>query len=254
MDKARSRRPADQLESSPPGGEASSGTGLGLSIVQWIVQAHGGEVRVESALGRGTRFEVRLPLSSSPLVEAASDTDDKSMTKPGGTIHAPVTFPRYTGTAFLQSVPEVDVRHGKDLTMNDLPMPRQASPTFTAFRAVVVCQALVFFVASAIHTGAFGVPSLTAAMIVEGLCGIACVFSAYAIWTMRPWAEETALIVQILILLAVLLGITAVLSDESIRTPINVGLHVVMLVLILTGLSLLAIPGTRAGFGRGKPA
>jgi len=37
-----------------------TGSGLGLSIVQWIAQVHGGEVRVESTLGVGTTFEVRL--------------------------------------------------------------------------------------------------------------------------------------------------------------------------------------------------
>lgn len=38
------------------------GTGLGLSIVKHIVQSHGGTVDVESILGRGTRFVVRLPM------------------------------------------------------------------------------------------------------------------------------------------------------------------------------------------------
>jgi signal transduction histidine kinase len=47
--------------------EGPGGTGLGLSIVQWIVQAHGGEVRVESKIGTGSLFEVRLPLRSAPI-------------------------------------------------------------------------------------------------------------------------------------------------------------------------------------------
>ena len=40
----------------------AGGIGLGLSIVRRIVEAHGGRVEVESTLGRGCRFELRLPL------------------------------------------------------------------------------------------------------------------------------------------------------------------------------------------------
>jgi two-component system phosphate regulon sensor histidine kinase PhoR len=47
VDKARSR---DQ-----------GGTGLGLAIVKHVVQAHGGEVRVESAAGEGTTFSFTVP-------------------------------------------------------------------------------------------------------------------------------------------------------------------------------------------------
>ena len=32
------------------------------NTTQWIVQAHGGEIRVESKIGAGSLFEVRLPL------------------------------------------------------------------------------------------------------------------------------------------------------------------------------------------------
>jgi two-component system phosphate regulon sensor histidine kinase PhoR len=39
----------------------TGGTGLGLSIVRHIVENHDGSIVVTSELGRGTRFEIRLP-------------------------------------------------------------------------------------------------------------------------------------------------------------------------------------------------
>jgi signal transduction histidine kinase len=38
------------------------GTGLGLSLAKGIVEAHGGRIGVSSTVGRGTRFEVQIPV------------------------------------------------------------------------------------------------------------------------------------------------------------------------------------------------
>jgi heavy metal sensor kinase len=41
------------------------GVGLGLNIAQWAADAHGGEITVESEVGKGTTFTLKLPLRSS---------------------------------------------------------------------------------------------------------------------------------------------------------------------------------------------
>jgi len=57
VDKARSRWQKGSAQSAELGG-----SGLGLSIAQWVVQAHGGQILVDSTIGVGSLFEVRLPL------------------------------------------------------------------------------------------------------------------------------------------------------------------------------------------------
>jgi len=67
VDKARSR--------------ALGGAGLGLSIVRWIVDAHGGEIRVDSAPGRGSTFTVELPLKSSKQQTRNRSSNDANSTQ-----------------------------------------------------------------------------------------------------------------------------------------------------------------------------
>ena len=45
--------------------EVGEGTGLGLSVSYGIVKAHGGDIEVESQVGKGTTFVIKLPLDKS---------------------------------------------------------------------------------------------------------------------------------------------------------------------------------------------
>jgi signal transduction histidine kinase len=64
-----------RIEQSP----ARRGTGLGLALAQAIASGHGGEVRVTSELGAGSRFEVLLP-----VLVAEPATDERSVAEYSG--------------------------------------------------------------------------------------------------------------------------------------------------------------------------
>ena len=42
--------------------DVGEGSGLGLSIVHGIIERHGGHIDVDSHLGQGTKFVIKLPL------------------------------------------------------------------------------------------------------------------------------------------------------------------------------------------------
>ena len=61
--------------------KGAQGNGLGLAVVWGIVARHGGEIRVESAVGRGTAFVVSLPV---PAALPADQGAQELSTLPAG--------------------------------------------------------------------------------------------------------------------------------------------------------------------------
>ncbi|MGA3211728.1 MAG: ATP-binding protein [Terriglobales bacterium] len=55
--------------------DVGQGTGLGLAVAHGIVSAHGGAIRLESGTGRGTSFEIRLPIGVTAHLASALGRD-----------------------------------------------------------------------------------------------------------------------------------------------------------------------------------
>ncbi|WP_420639677.1 ATP-binding protein [Candidatus Poriferisocius sp.] len=65
------------------------GVGLGLAIVRHVATNHGGEVRVESTQGQGSRFTLAVPVSEKDRVEESPDEEPGALAAP-----EPVGAPR----------------------------------------------------------------------------------------------------------------------------------------------------------------
>ena len=100
-------------------GRTHEGTGIGLALVDELVRLHGGTVAVDSRLGEGTTFTVRLPLGSSHLPAERITHDHAARTivaetspyvqealrwLPDSLLPAPVTADRSSGNEDLTAL------------------------------------------------------------------------------------------------------------------------------------------------------
>jgi signal transduction histidine kinase len=63
--------------------KGAKGTGLGLPVSRKILREHGGDIIVQSQLGKGTKFTLRLPMKS-PLLSDLYSTRDLQILPPPG--------------------------------------------------------------------------------------------------------------------------------------------------------------------------
>lgn len=97
-----------------PGAQGKEGVGLGLSITREIVQMLGGNIRVSSKKGSGTKFTVTIPVET-----VSENVENKTCNKPQATIPAPVEQTYQCSTDVLSAADAPGVASVSVLVIDD---------------------------------------------------------------------------------------------------------------------------------------
>lgn len=93
----------------------ATGTGIGLNITKRLVELHHGEIKVESELGKGSRFSFTLPISDkASLVKAETAASVQAMISD-----------QYEISTMVTSVKGADKKHAKIVIADDEPINLQ---------------------------------------------------------------------------------------------------------------------------------
>ena len=78
---------------SGPDASGKGGTGLGLSSCHQIIEAHQGRLRVQSTVGKGTAFTIKLPVAPSSANMPTPAATNPGATNPGATTPSAMPIP-----------------------------------------------------------------------------------------------------------------------------------------------------------------
>jgi len=95
-------------------GRTHEGTGIGLALVYELIKLHSGSVSVQSEIGRGTTFTIRLPLGADHLPGERVVTEQP--------LHAPASAARAYVQEALRWLPDSKLRAGDEFELAEAPV------------------------------------------------------------------------------------------------------------------------------------
>jgi CheY-like chemotaxis protein len=117
-----------EVQSSTKGTEGEEGTGMGLPLCMDIMKSHGGTLEVESAVGKGSVFEARLP-HVRPKILLVDDKDARRQALNGYLREIDVDIMETINATFAMGIIE---RAHPHLVISDFESPDVDGPGFLA--------------------------------------------------------------------------------------------------------------------------
>jgi PAS domain S-box-containing protein len=158
----------------------SRGTGLGLSVVHGLVTQMGGDIEVDSSVGRGTRISITLPACADdvprPVVELPDTTvlprgtetvllvdDEPVLVEIGRAMLIPLGYRVFGATGGAEALRELERLGGADLIVTDQNMPGMTGLALARTVKSAYPHVPVILVSGA-HDGSIDDPAFDAAL------------------------------------------------------------------------------------------
>jgi len=107
------------FQADTPGHAGSHGTGIGLAITREFVEMHGGTIKVESEVNKGSCFAVLLPVSLLPDEQSEVAAAVPAAVDAPGTTRETADMPGVTAAEPAPRLPETDTKRFKVLLVED---------------------------------------------------------------------------------------------------------------------------------------